>query len=318
MDLEYLVYLQEVRMSAPFFITQIFVALSNLVSSVIPLLLAGIMYWSVDKKYGIYMFVNYGGGLHINQFMKGCACVSRPWIKDPRIMPYRYVEDYSFPSGHACIATTTYGTIGLWARRKAKLLVVPCVLLVFLSSYSRNWLGMHTLQDVAAAIGITLLWMYLANRILLWIEENPKQDILIATLGCAVTILITEFLVYKSYPIMQATYGKLVPNGPEGSVDTMYTCGLCLGFLIGWLLERRIVHFECKGTLKRRVIRSAVGVVVTLFEVHVAENFFKLFFKYNTAALLTTFSIALTITFICPAIMTVIEKRFEKAPVSKS
>lgn len=303
MDIAYLLYLQEVRQAVPDFVNQIFIVLTSLVEGLFPILLAGVMYWSVDKKYGIYMLVNIAGGFHINQFIKGSACVSRPWIKDSRIVPYQYVEDYSFPSGHAALATSTYGTIGLWARKKMKWLVVPCLFLIFLTSYSRNWLCMHTPQDVIAGICITLLWMYLANRILLWIEENPKQDYLIVLLGCALTILITEFLVYKSYPVMQATYGKLVPNGPEGSVDTMYSCGLCLGFLIGWFLERRLVKFQCDGTGKERFIRAIIGVLVTIGVLYGAQKLFKILFSSNVAALLLTFSASFMVTFLYPVMV---------------
>lgn len=313
MDIAYLISLQEIRQAVPGFINQIFITLSNLMEGIFPMLLAGIMYWSVDKKYGIYMFVNYAGGLHINQFIKGSACVSRPWIKDSRVMPYEYVENYSFPSDHASVATSTYGTIGLWARKHRMWLTVACLFLIFLTSYSRNWLCMHTPQDVVAGICITLLWMYLANRILLWIEDNPKQDLLVATLGCALTILITEFLVYKSYPVMQATYGKLVPNGPEGAGDTMYTCGFCLGILVGWILERRFVKFDCAGTVKERLIRAVVGVLVTVVVAFAANNYLWLLIPDNAAHLGTTFLISLTVTFLYPFMVKCVKKSSVKS-----
>lgn len=308
MEIGYLLYFQEVRMSAPAFVNQIFVFLESMVTGMFPILLASVIYWSIDKKIGVYMFANYGGAFHLNQLLKGFECIPRPWIKDSRIMPYRYVEDYAFPSTTATFATATYGTAGICARKKFIWFSAVSAFLVFITSFSGIWLGMYTPQDILVGIMITLLWMYLANRILLWIDENPKQDILIALLGSAITILITEYLMYKEYPILQATHGMLVPNGPEGSIEAMYSCGFCLGILAGWVLERRFVGFRCAGSLKERVLCGCIGVVVTLAVSFGARTLLNIVLTDNATALWSNFLTALTIVFVYPFFWKLVRK----------
>lgn len=300
MDIAYLLYFQEVRMSAPAFVSQLFIFLETVVTGMFPILLAAIIYWSINKKIGVYMFANYGGAMHISHFLKGFECIPRPWIKDSRVMPFRYVEDYAFPSSTATLATVTYGTTGICARKKFIWYSAIAAFLVFITSFGGIWLGLQVPQDICAAILITLLWMYLANRILLWIDENPKQDILIALLGSAIAVLITEYLMYKPYPVLQATHGMLVPNGPEGSIDAMYSCGFCLGMLWGWVLERRLVKFECAKNVKDRVLCSCIGVVFTVLIAFCMDTFLNRMLTDNATALLRNFVVAFVVVFVYP------------------
>ena len=55
---------------------------------------------------------------------------------------------YSFPSGHTMSGTSTYGTTIAMQRKKRKGAAVFCGVMIALTGFSRNFLGVHTPQDV--------------------------------------------------------------------------------------------------------------------------------------------------------------------------
>lgn len=90
-----------------------------------------------------------------NQFLKNTFCVYRPWIRDSRIEPVSGAKSgatgYSFPSGHTASSTGVYGSLGIFCRKNYKLISIFSFILIFLIMFSRNWLGVHTPQDVIVA-----------------------------------------------------------------------------------------------------------------------------------------------------------------------
>ena len=51
------------------------------------ILFTALIYWIINKNYGIFMVWNLFLGLLTNQFLKVSACIYRPWILDSRIHP---------------------------------------------------------------------------------------------------------------------------------------------------------------------------------------------------------------------------------------
>ncbi|MNW25145.1 phosphatidylglycerophosphatase B [compost metagenome] len=78
------------------------------------------------------------------------------------------VTGYSFPSGHAMIATGFYGMLfGLWAiarRSRGKSIMLPVILGIMYSlitAISRIYLGVHYASDVIAGMLAGGLWLYI-------------------------------------------------------------------------------------------------------------------------------------------------------------
>ena len=78
------------------------------------------------------------------------------------------VTGYSFPSGHAMIATGFYGMLfGLWAiarRRRGKSITLPVILGILYSlitAISRIYLGVHYASDVIAGTLAGAMWLYI-------------------------------------------------------------------------------------------------------------------------------------------------------------
>ena len=107
---------------------------------------------SVNKNLGYRAVWTYCTADVLNGVIKLTACVYRPWIRSELIEPAGdskvAATGYSFPSGHTLAATLLYGMMYLWQKNKRKGVAILCIVLILLTGFSRNFLGVHTPQDV--------------------------------------------------------------------------------------------------------------------------------------------------------------------------
>jgi undecaprenyl-diphosphatase len=91
----------------------------------------------------------------------------------PTLVPY-LVEftGWSFPSGHALVATATYVTLAavlsshMKERRGRTVIRSMCATIVALVAISRIYLGIHYPSDVAGGVLLGMLWFYVTAIIL--------------------------------------------------------------------------------------------------------------------------------------------------------
>jgi undecaprenyl-diphosphatase len=101
------------------------------------------------------------GGLALNVLMKLAFHRDRPVFDQPLLT----LSSYSFPSGHVAASTIFYGLGVAWvfgrtARwRWRTLAVVGALAMVALVAFSRMYLGVHYLSDVAAAFAEGVAWL---------------------------------------------------------------------------------------------------------------------------------------------------------------
>ena len=156
MDMEYLLLLQNFREGTNNALTPLMMQISEFVIGIVPLLVVAMVYWVFSKKAGAWILLNVSGTYWLNGILKLTACVYRPWIRDSRVIPaeaaFASATGYSFPSGHSTFATAYYGcgAVCCWKQRKTRALSVVMVLLLAATMFSRNYLGVHTPQDVLA------------------------------------------------------------------------------------------------------------------------------------------------------------------------
>jgi membrane-associated phospholipid phosphatase len=104
-----------------------------------------------------------GGGLLLNVLMKLAFHRARPVLEDPLLT----LASYSFPSGHVAGSTLMYGLLVAWVftRTRRAVLRVATVLAaaaaIALVAFSRMYLGVHYLSDVAAACAEGVAWLAL-------------------------------------------------------------------------------------------------------------------------------------------------------------
>jgi undecaprenyl-diphosphatase len=129
----------------------------------------------LTRKYAAFLLLGaaLGGGLALNKALK--LFFSRP--RPEYVNPLHHVDSYSFPSGHALLATVVYLTLGaLLARfvatRPLRIYVVStAVLLAFIVGLSRVYLGVHYPSDVLAGWTVGLLW-----AIICWLTARTLQQ----------------------------------------------------------------------------------------------------------------------------------------------
>jgi membrane-associated phospholipid phosphatase len=272
MDIEYLLWLQGLRESAPEFLQSLIAFLGAEWASYIAMAMPAVVYWCVDRRRGIVPFFSFMISLPVNQLVKLTACSYRPWVRDPRIHPDEraipFATGYSFPSAHTQSSASLLGGMGWAWRDRARWPFVATIGFTIVMGLSRNILGVHTPQDVVVGFALGLGLMLAAERLLVWAESRDGYDLrlVLALVLCCCGLL--AYVSLKSYP-MDYVDGTLLVDPQEMIEDCYSSVGVALGTAIGWLLERRLVHFETDGLdLRHALVRLAVGVAVLLV-VHV-------------------------------------------------
>lgn len=101
------------------------------------------------------------GGAALNQLLKAVFARPRPVFEDPLAME----STYSFPSGHAMESMVMYGMLAyfvfrvLSTRRARSAVVFGAAVLVLLIGFSRIYLGVHYMSDVAAGYAAGGAWL---------------------------------------------------------------------------------------------------------------------------------------------------------------
>jgi membrane-associated phospholipid phosphatase len=98
-----------------------------------------------------------GGAGVINALLKLVFQRPRPELA------FVHLETYSFPSGHAAVATATFTTLAFLigrrsGRRRAVTVAAAATALIVLVGFSRLYLGVHYLSDVLAGWSFGLAW----------------------------------------------------------------------------------------------------------------------------------------------------------------
>ena len=273
MDLAYLLALQNLRSATNDLFTPFLEGISEFVISFWPLAALYFIYWVVNKRIGTFLLFTYVGATLLNGFIKLAACVYRPWIRDAAIVPagdsITTATGYSFPSGHSTIATAIYGgsAVCLWNHKKLRAAAVALAALTLLTMFSRNYLGVHTPQDVVVGCAVTFALIFVNRRVLAWAEAPVKnRDLAFFFAGVAAAAAVVVYISVKSYPLDYVD-GHLLVDPEQMKPDTFGSVGGALGFLIGWLAERRLIKFDAEGN-RKRAAAVAVAALVPLFFWH--------------------------------------------------
>lgn len=265
MDIEYLLWLQNLRESwgsgAEFFITLITKIPTSALSALIP----GILFWCISRRAGLFLMAVMSFGRLINSLLKDIFCIYRPWFLSTDIHPaadaMQKASSYSFPSGHTQFATAIYGGLAYFYRKKFPLLIIPCALIILAVALSRNFLGVHTPQDVLAAIVETLLVMFVTDKIFNALDEDKNLGRIIFGAGIVFTVIAAIYMLTKSYPV-DYSQGKIIVSATAAKLDSIDSIGVTLGFLIGAALEYKFVNFSTNVDLGVKVRRVIIGGIV--------------------------------------------------------
>ena len=263
-DIQYLLFLQNIRNATGGIFDEFFNVLSKFAVELLAFL-PFIVFWAVSKKWGYrYLYTFFFSDL-INGLIKLTVCAYRPWIRSEQIVPAgdskTAATGYSFPSGHTVSATASYGTTIVAQKKDRKWLAVLCGVLIFLTGFSRNFLGVHTPQDVLVGFLETCLVIWIVGKIQKSVSGN---NALLDILTAAGFLLIAGSLFYvikKPYP-MTYVDGKLLVDPQKMMNDIFKVCGAITGLLIGSFIDRHFIRYEIPTGDANLPILTWIGFVV--------------------------------------------------------
>lgn len=267
MDIEYLLFLQNLRESLGGRFDSFFAFITTIAVDhwiIVPIF---ILFWAVDKRKGSQAALSLGFSLFFNAMLKAAFCVYRPWVRDARVKPLESVMSgatgYSFPSGHATCAGGFWGGLA-FAYKKYKGFVVFCIFMILLVMFSRNFVGVHTPQDVLVGVGTGLLVSFVIDKVMTKLDEKPELDVWVMAAAVVFCIIGLCYVRFKSYPV-DIVDGKVLVDPATMTVNSFKDPGSFFGFVSGWFLERRFVKFSTDGTPMEKVMRSLVGGLLYIF-----------------------------------------------------
>ena len=315
MDINILLALQELRNGAGECLAEFLSEMTFLGEKGTSLVIIAAIYWCVSKEYGQYFLMGMCGNRILNDFLKVTACIYRPWLRDARIVPYgdsmETATGYSFPSGHSTNAATLFGG-GAIRKELPRILRVFLVLFLVLIAFSRIYLGVHAPQDIIVGSLFGLLIMWLTLKLMQWIEAHPDKDIMVMLIGIGIAFAVAIYASVKPYPEDFDAAGELLVDGSKMARDTFKSVGMSIGFLAGWVLERRRIVFSTDVPMMTRVTRLVIG----LFGYYVVDIILSFLLKEwipsAGGSLASNFLQMFYISFLFPWCMTLAEKRSQQ------
>lgn len=268
MDLEYLLWLQNWREATNNFLTPFMQGCSDLAVGVL-FIVPIFIYWCVNKKSGLFLMLCYMISEWINGLAKLIVCAYRPWIRDARIIPpgnaMKSAGGYSFPSGHTMEATPILGGLTVLYHKKSFLIPLVCGLTILTIAFSRNYLGVHTPQDVVCGVIFALASVWLATKIFSYLEKNSDKENLFLILSVIISALALVYVEFKSYPMDYNAKGKLIVNPVPMTRQAYRDFGMILGFAVSRFIEKRFIKFSPTGFKSRGFIIALIGLVIWYF-----------------------------------------------------
>ena len=266
MDINYLLWLQNFRNSINDAWTP-FMEWVSMFSTTYLILIPVFLYWNWDKRKSLYTLVSYYFCMVITPIAKLTVCAYRPWIRDSRIVPagdsITTATGYSFPSGH----TTTCGplagglAVNAWGNKKTRWLSPILVLWVLLTAFSRNYLGVHTPQDVCVGILVSVICLILTAKLFEYLDVHPEKEDLLLLGGFLFCWAAIAYITFKPYPMDLDADGKLIVDPQKMMNDGYGDLGKMMGFIIARYIEKHWIRFEPRKFDVLCIVVSIVGLV---------------------------------------------------------
>lgn len=310
-QIDYLLFLQNFRDLSHHIFDNFFLTITLFGQIFIPMSIICLIYWCINKKTGFYVLSTYLYGFLVNIFLKTTACIYRPWLLDSRVKPLTQAiagaTGYSFPSGHTSEVVTGFGSIAksFW---KNKVLRYLCFIIIFFVMLSRNYLGVHTPQDVIVSFLIGVCLIFANEKLLKWVDDGKNRDFILISVVTISCILLTLYVTYKSYPIHYLN-GKVLYDPSFIKTDIFIKTGFILGAFYGWCIEKRFVNFSAEiGSIANKIVRFIVGIVIFYTLFYLANNIFVLYLGEKLGYFIGYFSAGLFMTLIYPFFVKLTQK----------
>lgn len=197
-----------------------------------------VIYWTLDKKFGEYIAYSVLTSVLLNNTIKDIFKMKRPiGEKGIRTLREQTATGYSFPSGHTQNASSFYGAMAIYLKKRVMHIIAT--IMIILVGFSRLYLGVHYPKDVIVGgiLGVltSLICYKLYNKF-----ENKML------------LYVITFVIF----IPALTFAH--------SADFIKGMGTYLGFIIGIYIEKKYVNFSVEGSTGNKVIRVLLGILILL------------------------------------------------------
>jgi len=227
------------------------------------MLILPLVFWCINRTIGIEMVTLLLASTGLNELAKGLLKLPRPFWIEPKLA-LSTETSFGLPSGHAQNAVVLWGYLATVLRSPWRWL---CVLLIFLISLSRLYLGVHFPGDVLAgwALGLLVLGGFL------WLKPRLTPRLSAWSLGkhIAAAVLVSAmilvlYLVAAAIPAgAPARFGDFFSVAHAQVVDAAGSiAGMILGAWIGLAVEERRVRFSTAGRFWQRALRLIIGLLI--------------------------------------------------------
>lgn len=216
------------------------------------LVLLPVVYWGISKYHGRRLMILSLAAALVGQYLKFTFRRPRPFSVSPeRITPMLEQTGFGIPSGHTLFATVISGYA--WYRFPRPWVRIVAIAFVLLMGISRMIHGLHFPQDVIGGLliglGIVVLFWWLDTRFSDTVSNWPLARTLVLIGITTAVAFVLALLVEHEYE--------------ERKTILSVIGGLC-GGLSGFALENRYVRFSSDGTIRARILRIVVGLIVTV------------------------------------------------------
>ncbi len=263
------------------FLDRLFLMITNMANEMLFVFIVVVIYWCISKTKGFTMVcaLLFSGFININ--LKQIFRIPRPFTYSDVIQKDLHTGyGYSFPSAHAQLTASFFTSLSL--AFPARRMIGIGSFLTLLIGFSRIYLGVHTPLDVACGILFGILIVLLIHWMINQIIHTKKYWI-------SYLLLIPGFL------------GTWLTDDPDIAKATF----LLLGFLCGFSLEHRYLHFSVSAPLLRQIWKVTIGFVVIL----AIQFIFKMLSDMTWLSHCRYFLIGFSITYLCPWIFQKTEAR---------
>ena len=308
MDIEYLLLLQNFRNAIKDVLTPFMEWISHFAVAYllgVPIL----VYWCLNKRKGLYVLASTYVSVCANAIVKLTVCAYRPWIRDPRVVPagdaITESTGYSFPSGHTSTVVPIYG--GLAHAFKKRWLTILCFSLMIITGFSRNYLGVHTPQDVLVGFMIGGGSLFVMQKLFDYLDEYPEKEDLFLLFGFLFGIAALVYITFKQYPTDYVN-GELLVDPRRMMRDGYKDIGQFVAFCPARYLEKRFVKFKETGFNRKGIILCLIGLVPLFFIASILPSLLKKILDANMAAMAAQMTLTVYSILIWPAVIKLFQK----------
>ena len=218
------------------------------------------VFWCVGKRRGYYVLISGLLGTIINQFLKLICRVPRPWVKDPEFTIVESAREeatgYSFPSGHTQNSASTFGALAVTSKSRA--VRIALAVGIILVGFSRNYLGVHTLQDVLVSLAIAAL--LLAVLYPCFKTEESFRKTMPYLIGVS-AVLSLGFAIYANTLSPEG----LDPHNYESAKKNAATLlGCFFGLAIVYPIDTKFTDFKTDAKWYAQIIKLILGLGIVL------------------------------------------------------